>query len=36
LHPDLEHLPPKKPHWDYEGPEGESRINTDGTWETKK
>ena len=37
LHPDLNHPPPKKPYWDYQGPDfpkGE-RLNTDGTWEAK-
>jgi hypothetical protein len=37
LHPDLDHPPPVKPHWDYKGPdfpEG-ARLNTDGTWEPK-
>ncbi|MBS0649746.1 MAG: hypothetical protein JSR93_01165 [Verrucomicrobia bacterium] len=37
LHPDLDHPPPKKPHWDYESPNGEkARLNTDGTWEWKQ
>ncbi len=36
LHPDLDHPPPIKPHWDYEGPNGEkARLNVDGTWEWK-
>ncbi|MCB1073768.1 MAG: hypothetical protein KDK96_11815 [Chlamydiia bacterium] len=36
LHPDLDHPPPKKPHWDYEGPAGDkARINIDGTYEWK-
>ncbi len=36
LHPDLDHPPPIKPHWDYEGPNGEkARLNTDGTFEWK-
>ena len=35
LHPDLNHPPPKAPHWDYEGPDGDARLNTDGTWEWK-
>ena len=36
LHPDLDHLPPQKPHWDYEGPNGEkARLNLDGDWEWK-
>ena len=35
LYPDLDHPPPKKPHWDYEGPDGKARLNTDGTWEWK-
>lgn len=37
LHPDLDHPAPIKPHWDYEGPNGEkARLNTDGTWEWKE
>jgi RHS repeat-associated protein len=37
LHPDLDHPPPIKPHWDYEGPNGEkARLNTDGTWDWKR
>jgi hypothetical protein len=36
LHPDLDHPLPVKPHWDYEGPNGEkARLNIDGTWEWK-
>ncbi len=36
LHPDLDHPPPKSPHWDYVGPNNErARLNTDGTWEWK-
>lgn len=37
LHPDLNHPPPKKPHWDYTGPDWEDgvRLNIDGTWEPK-
>ena len=36
LHPDLDHPPPKKPHWDYESADGEkARLNVDGTWEWK-
>ncbi|MDR3624643.1 MAG: polymorphic toxin type 37 domain-containing protein, partial [Chlamydiales bacterium] len=37
LHPDLNHPPPKKPHWDYEGPNYPKgvRLNLDGTWEPK-
>ena len=37
LHPDLTHLPPVKPHWDFEShdfPDG-VRLNIDGTWEHK-
>ncbi|MFZ0564652.1 MAG: hypothetical protein WAM28_00420 [Chlamydiales bacterium] len=34
LHPDFNN-PSHKPHWDYKGPEGEARLNTDGTWEWK-
>jgi RHS repeat-associated protein len=37
LHPDLDHPKPLKPHWDYDGPNGEkARLNTDGTWEWKR
>jgi RHS repeat-associated protein len=37
LHPDLNHPPPIKPHWDYEGPNGEkARLNIDGTWKWKR
>jgi RHS repeat-associated protein len=36
LHPDIDHPPPQKPHWDYKGPEGEFRLNIDGTWEIKR
>jgi len=37
LHPDLDHPPPKKPHWDYESTDGEkARLNIDGTWEWKQ
>lgn len=36
LHPDLDHPPPIKPHWDYKGSGGEkARLHTDGTWEWK-
>ena len=37
LHPDLNHPPPVKPHWDYEGPNFPkgARLNTDGTWDPK-
>ena len=36
LHPDLNHPPPVKPHWDYEGPNGvDSRLFIDGSWEPK-
>ena len=36
LHGDLNHPPPKKPHWDYDGPNKEkARLNIDGTWEWK-
>lgn len=35
LHPDFDHPLPKKPHWDYVGPDGKARLNTDGTWEWK-
>jgi hypothetical protein len=42
LHPDLEHPLPKKPHWDYLGPDFSGpdfpkgiRLNLDGTWEPK-
>ena len=37
LYPDLDHPPPKKPHWDYYSPEFPkgTRLNTDGTWEPK-
>ncbi len=35
LHPDFNHPPPKAPQWDYEGPEGDARLNLDGTWEWK-
>ena len=37
LYPDLQHAPPKKPHWDYQSPEFPkgARINLDGTWESK-
>lgn len=37
LHPDIDHPPPKQPHWDYIGkdfPKG-ARLNLDGTWEPK-
>jgi RHS repeat-associated protein len=34
LHPDFNY-PGHKPHWDYEGPDGQARLNTDGTWEWK-
>lgn len=38
LHPDLNHPPPDKPHWDYEGhpdfPEG-AKLYPDGTWVPK-
>ncbi|MBS0649770.1 MAG: hypothetical protein JSR93_01285, partial [Verrucomicrobia bacterium] len=38
LHPDLNHPPPKQPHWDYSGPDWKEgvRLNIDGTWEVKK
>jgi hypothetical protein len=35
LHPDIQHPPPKAPHWDYEGPDGKARLKLDGTWEWK-
>ncbi|MCB1106853.1 MAG: hypothetical protein KDK76_02010 [Chlamydiia bacterium] len=37
LHPDLNHAPPIKPHWDYTGanfPDG-ARLYIDGTWDPK-
>jgi RHS repeat-associated protein len=37
LHPDLEHPPPKAPHWDYEGPDYPrgAELYLDGTWRPK-
>jgi|GEM_PF-3099076 len=37
LHPDLDHPPPLKPHWDYVGPDFPqgARLYPDGTWEPK-
>lgn len=37
LHADLDHPPPKKPHWDYKNrsTDESARCNTDGTWEWK-
>jgi len=37
LHPDLDHPPPKSPHWDYESPDFPDgiRLNLDGSWEPK-
>src|SRR5262249_23762121 len=35
LHPDLDHPPPEKPHWDYtiKRHHGKAKLNIDGTWE---
>jgi hypothetical protein len=37
LHPDIKHLPPKPPHWDYWGPDYPqgAELNLDGTWNPK-
>ncbi len=37
LRPDFNHPGDVKPHWDYQGPQGEEyRLNLDGTWELKR
>lgn len=37
LHPDINHRPPKAPHWDYHGPEhlDGAELYLDGTWKLK-
>ena len=37
LHPDINHPPPKAPHWDYEGPDypNGAELYLDGTWKPK-
>ncbi|MBI5273713.1 MAG: hypothetical protein HY860_01515, partial [Chlamydiales bacterium] len=35
LHPDFNHPGDVKPHWDYNGPEGEAQLFLDGTWSPK-
>lgn len=37
LHPDINHPPPKAPHWDYEGPDYPKGVELyiDGTWKPK-